>query len=222
LRKFNQIFAKKKQITGKDAFLLFTSFGFPIEMTKELAEEQGLTIDMCEFGKEFQKHQELSRQATEGKFKSGLADHSEKTTRLHTATHLLQASLREVLGTHVQQKGSNITKDRTRFDFNHDKKLTQEEREKIEEKVNEKIKQDLKVTRKMVTFDKARTMDILGFFEEEYSKHDKLSIYSVGDYSKELCAGPHVEHTSQIGRFRLKKQKKIGTNIIRVYGTVED
>ncbi len=222
LRKFNQIFSKKGEITGKDAFLLFTSFGFPIEMTKELAEEQGLIIDMIDFEKEFEEHRKLSRKSTEGKFKSGLADHSEKTTRLHTATHLLQASLRDVLGDHIQQKGSNITKDRTRFDFNHDKKLTQDERERVEQIINEKIEQDLPITRKMLTSDEARTMDILGFFEEEYSKHDKLSVYSVGDYSKELCSGPHVERTSQIGRFRLQKQKKIGTGMIRIYGFIED
>jgi len=127
-----------------------------------------------------------------------------------------------VLGPHVQQKGSNITTDRTRFDFNHDRKLTPEERQRVEQIVNEKIQLDLPVTRQFVTLEEARHMDILGFFEDEYAKHEKLSVYSVGDYSKELCAGPHVEHTAQIGHFRILKQKKIGAGIIRLYATVDD
>jgi alanyl-tRNA synthetase len=168
LRKFNQILKENESITAEDAFLLFTSFGFPLEITTELAAEQGITIDMEVFRQEFEHHRDLSRKATAGTFQSGLADHSARTTRLHTATHLLQQALREVLGDHIEQKGSNITPERTRFDFSHPKTLTPDEVKKVEDIVNKKIKEGLQVSKEIMTPQEAKEQGALGFFEERY------------------------------------------------------
>ncbi|MHA1448703.1 MAG: alanine--tRNA ligase [Candidatus Hodarchaeales archaeon] len=219
LKRFKQIFSRNGTITGEDAFLLFTSFGFPVEMTRELAEEQGLSIDMELFDKEFEHHRKLSRLSTEQKFKSGLADHSVQTTRLHTATHLLHQALRDVLGNHISQKGSNVTKDRTRFDINFDRKLTVEELEQVEKIVNDKIKAALPVHRETVTVKEAREKGALGLFQHKYG--EKVHVYSIGDYSKEICTGPHVKNTSEIGKIRIKKQKKIGTGNLRLRAVIE-
>jgi alanyl-tRNA synthetase len=219
LRKFNQIFKETGKITGKDAFLLFTSFGLPIEMTKELAEEKGMEIDIELFRKEFEQHREISRTATEGKFKSGLADHSEEVMLLHTATHLLQAALRKVLGESVRQNGSNITKDRLRFDFTFPRKLTPEELQEVENLVNQIIEQDLEVTQQFMPYDDAIAQGALAFFKETYS--DTVSVYSVGDFSMELCGGPHVESTGMLGSFKIAKQKKIGAGLVRIRATLQ-
>ena len=218
LRKFNQIFKEKETITGEDAFLLFTSFGFPLEITSELAAEKGLSIDLEVFKAEFERHRELSRKATAGTFQSGLADHTERTTRLHTATHLLQQALRDVLGNHVEQKGSNITPERTRFDFNHPQSLTPEEIKKVEAIVNQKIKEALPVNKEIMTPQEAKEQGALGFFEERYE--GKVSVYSVGSFSKEICTGPHVTNTQEIGHFKIQKQQNIGVGLMRIRATV--
>lgn len=219
LRKFNQILNEKGTITGEDAFLLFTSFGFPLEITTELASEKNMKINIEDFKREFEHHRNLSREATAGTFQSGLADHSERTTRLHTATHLLQQALREVLGDHVQQKGSNITSNRTRFDFSHAKKLSEEELQKVEQIVQLKIKERLPVNKEIMTPQKAKEQGALGFFEDRYQS--KVSVYSVGSFSKEICTGPHVKNTGEIGHFKIQKQKNIGGGIMRIWATIE-
>jgi alanyl-tRNA synthetase len=218
LRKFNKILKENKIITGEDAFLLFTSFGFPLEITMELASEKNISIDINSFKREFEHHRKLSREATAGTFHSGLADHSERTTRLHTATHLLQQALRDVLGEHVEQRGSNITPERTRFDFTHTGKLTANELEKVEEIVNQKIQDALKVKKKIMTPQEAKVEKALGFFEDRYK--GKVTVFSVGSYSKEICTGPHVKITSEIGHFTIQKQKNIGAGLIRIRGTI--
>jgi len=214
LRKFDRILNEKGTMTGNDAFLLFTSFGLPLEMTRDLAEEKGIKIDMKEFRKEFEHHRATSRTATEGKFKGGLADHGEEITKLHTATHLLQAALRKVLGDKVSQTGSNITKERLRFDFAFDRKLTPEEVQQVEDLVNKAIAGNLEVTQTFMAFDDAISQGALAFFKEIYG--ETVSVYRVGDFSMELCGGPHVEHTGVLGRFKIAKQKKIGAGIIRI------
>ncbi|MHA2297609.1 MAG: alanine--tRNA ligase [Candidatus Hodarchaeales archaeon] len=221
LKRFNQILSRSGKILGEDAFLLFTSFGFPVEMTRELAEEQGFSINMEEFEEEFEHHRQLSRESTKRKFASGLADHSEKTTKLHTATHLLHQALRDVIGDHVQQKGSNVTEERTRFDYNFDRKLKAEEVTKIEDIVNRKVTQGVPVTKKEMSPDKARESGALGFFQEKYG--EKVTVYSVGDYSKEICTGPHVTNTAEInGKIKIKKQKKIGAGSMRIWSIIEE
>ena len=219
LRKFDQIFREKETITAEDAFLLFTSFGFPLEITTELASEKGIEIDHEIFSKEFEHHRELSREATAGTFQSGLADHSERTTHLHTATHLLQQALREVLGEHVEQKGSNITPERTRFDFSHNKNLSKEELKKVEAIVNQKIKEALPVKKEIMNAQEAKEQGALGFFEDRYV--GKVSVFSVGSFSKEICTGPHVKNTQEIGHFKIQKQQNIGTGLMRIRATVE-
>ena len=219
LRKLEKILTDTGNITGEDAFLLFTSYGLPPEMTREIAEENGIRVDMEEFHKQFEEHREISRTATQGKFKSGLADHSEIVTKMHTATHLLQEALRRVLGDTVQQMGSNITPERLRFDFSFDRKMTQEEIKKVEDLVNDAIQKDLEVKREIMPYDEAIEKGALAFFKETYG--DEVSVYSVGDFSMELCGGPHVEHTGVIGKFKIVKQKKIGANVVRVRAILE-
>ena len=219
LKRFNKILAEKGTIDGEDAFLLFTSFGFPLEITVELARDKDISIDLETFQKEFEQHKKLSREATSGTFKSGLADHTEKTTRLHTATHLLQQALRDVLGEHVEQKGSNITPERTRFDFTHSQKLSKEEIQKVEEIVNEKIQAAIPVTEELMSPEEAKNSGALGFFEDKYQA--KVTVYSVGNFSKEICTGPHVKNTKEIGRFLIQKQKNIGAGIMRIRAKVE-
>lgn len=220
MRKFNQIFNENGAITGEDAFLLFTSYGFPLEITLDLAKEREIEIDLETFRREFVQHQVLSRKATAGTFQSGLSDHSKRTTRLHTATHLLQQALRTVLGTHVKQSGSNITPERTRFDFTHPKKLSPEERQQVEDLVNEKILEGLPITRETTSPREAKEAGALGFFEERYE--EDVSVYSMGNFSKEICTGPHVSNTREIGHFKIQKQKNIGTGLIRIRATIED
>jgi len=219
LGKFERMFEENGTITGKDAFLLFTSFGLPLEMTRDLAEEKGIDIDLDEFRKEFEHHRDISRTATEGKFKGGLADHGEEHTKLHTATHLLQAALRKILGDKVQQSGSNITKERLRFDFTFDRKLAPEEVQHVEDLVNGIIDEDLEVTKEFMPYDEAIALGAMAFFKETYG--ETVSVYSVGDFSMELCGGPHVKRTGTLGRFKITKQKKIGAGIMRIRAVLE-
>ncbi len=208
---------QNKNVSAKDAFLLYQSYGFPLEMTLELAKEKGIKIDKAAFEKEFALHQAVSRKGAEKKFKSGLADETAETTALHTATHLLHAALRKVLGDRVQQKGSNITAERLRFDFSFDRKVTPDEIKKVEEIVNNAINAKLPVTRKEESLDEARKEGALAFFDEKYA--EKVSVYTVAGVSKEVCAGPHVRNTSEIaalGRFRILKEEAVSAGVRRI------
>lgn len=217
LKKFNKL--DSKEISGKEAFDLFQTYGFPLEITEELAKEKEITVDKVGFQKEFEQHQELSRTATEGKFKSGLADNSEQTTKYHTATHLLLASLRKVLGNHVSQKGSNITSERIRFDFSHPQKMTNEEREKVEELVNGAIKEDTPVVCEEMTLGEAKEKNITGVFEHKYGK--KVKTYTVGAFSQEICGGPHVERTGVLGHFKILKESSSSAGVRRIKAVLE-
>jgi alanyl-tRNA synthetase len=216
---------KDHKITGKEAFDVYQSYGIPWEITAELAEESGFEINKKEFETEFKKHQELSRTASAGQFKGGLASHSEKIVRLHTATHLMNAALRDVLGEHVWQKGSNITEERTRFDFTHDKKMTSEEIAAVESIVNDWIARDLTVKKETMSQDEAKKLGAIGVFGEKYA--DTVSIYTVFDpssnevVSREFCGGPHVEHTGLIGKFKIVKEGASSAGVRRIKATVE-
>ena len=201
-------------LAGKAVFRLFDTFGFPPTLTAELAQERGLSADLDGFNTLFKQHQERSRQANQRRFAGGLADHSERTTQLHTATHLLHQALRDVLGTHVHQMGSNITPERLRFDFSHPNKLTTEEIRRIEEIVNQQIQRDLQTTMEVMPLQQALDLGALAFFGERYG--DLVKVYKIGDYSMEVCGGPHVQHTGDMGRFRITKTENIGQGIQRV------
>lgn len=217
LVEFNKI--KTKEISGETAFNLYQSYGFPLEITEELAAEKGLKVDQAGFAAEFAKHQELSRTASAGKFKGGLADSSEATTRLHTAAHLLLESLRRVLGPEVFQKGSNITAERLRFDFSHSVKMTPEEIAKVEELVNQAIVQELPVTYSEMTLEEAREQGAMGVFDSKYN--EKVRVYQVTDFSKEICGGPHVENTKELGHFRIIKEESSSAGVRRIKAILE-
>ncbi len=208
-----------KEIAGGSAFKLYDTYGFPIELTKELAAEKGFTVDVKGFEEAFAKHQDLSRTAVAGQFKSGLGDHSEQTTALHTATHMLQAALRRVLGDHVQQKGSNITPERLRFDFTHNEKMTPEQIKQVEDIVNEEIAKDLKVTVQTMTPEQAHKEGAMAFFSSKYG--EQVTVYSIGDFSKEVCAGPHVEHTGDMGHFHILKEESSSAGVRRIKAVLE-
>ena len=208
-----------KEIAGGSAFKLYDTYGFPIELTKELAPEKGFTVDVKGFEEAFAKHQDLSRTAVAGQFKSGLGDHSEQTTALHTATHMLQAALRRVLGDHVQQKGSNITPERLRFDFTHNEKMTPEQIKQVEDIVNEEIAKDLKVTVETMTPEQAHKEGAMAFFSSKYG--EQVTVYSIGDFSKEVCAGPHVEHTGDMGHFHILKEESSSAGVRRIKAVLE-
>ena len=204
----------KDTIDSNSAFRLYETYGFPIEMTIELAKENGMKVDINEFDKLFKEHQEKSKIGSEHKFKGGLAEQNEITIAYHTATHLLHKALQIVLGEHATQKGSNITTERLRFDFAHPKKVTKEELEKVEEIVNEQIKKDLPVTCEEMTVEEAKKAGATGLFENKYG--DKVKVYSIGDFSKEICGGPHVEHTGVLGKFVIKKEESSSSGIRRI------
>ncbi len=208
-----------KVIPGRVAFRLYDTYGFPLEITQELASEHGLTVDVTGFNEAFGKHQELSKVGAERTFKGGLADHSEMTTRLHTATHLLHKALHLVLGDDVRQMGSNITPERLRFDFYHPNKMSEEEIKRVEEIVNEEIKADLPVSMKITTLDEARREGAFAFFDEKYG--EKVKVYSIGDFSKEVCGGPHVEHTGVLGRFKITKEQSSSAGVRRIRAVLE-
>lgn len=211
-------FEKLESISGKDAFNLFQTFGFPWELTAELAAQKGQKINQEEFKNEFQKHQELSRTASAGMFKGGLADHSEIVTKYHTATHLLQAALRQVLGDSVHQEGSNLTAERLRFDFSFTRKLTEDELKKITKLVNEQIEAGLERKVETMTYDEAVKSGAMAFFKEKYP--EKVTIYSFGDFSREICGGPHVENTKVLGKFKIYKEEAVAAGIRRIYGKI--
>lgn len=209
---------KSKIISGTDAFDLYQTYGFPIEMTIEMAEEKGLKVDVGGFEKELEKHQELSRTASAGKFKGGLADHSEETTKLHTAAHLLLASLRKVLGDHVVQKGSNITAERLRFDFFHSERMTDEQKAEVEKLVNEVIAKNLPITCEEMSLEDAKKKGAMGVFESKYD--EKVKVYKAGEgdevFSYEICGGPHVNRTGELGKFKIKKEESSSAGVRRI------
>jgi len=210
----------KATISGKDSFLLYQSYGFPLEMIDELAMAKGLLVDHHDFRKEFNKHKELSRTATAGKFKSGLADNSEQTTKLHTAAHLLIASLRIVLNDkNIIQKGSNITAERLRLDFNFDRKMTDDEIKKVEDLVNAQIQKACEVTREEMTLTDARKKGALGIFENKYG--ERVTVYTISDFSKEICAGPHVKNTCKLGKFKITKEESSSSGVRRIKAILE-
>ena len=215
----NVIVEEKDKLEGQIVFRLYDTFGFPPEMTAELAAEKAMKIDMEEFNELFKKHQELSRAGSEAKFKGGLADHSEKTTAYHTATHLLHKALQIVLGEHATQKGSNITAERLRFDFANPQKLTPEQLKQVEDLVNEQIKRDLVVTCEEMTLEEAKASGATGLFVNKYG--DKVKVYSIGDFSKEICGGPHVERTGNMGHFRIVKEEGVAAGIRRIKAVLE-
>lgn len=214
LTKIDQIFQNSDDINGQQAFELYTTFGFPVEMLVEEAESRGKKVDMSSFEQEMAKHQELSRTASAGKFKGGLADHSDMSVKYHTATHLLHKALREVLGDHVLQKGSNITPERLRFDFSHPEKMTPEQIAAVENLVNEQIARDLSVTREEMSVEEAKKRGALGLFEHKYG--DTVSVYTMGDFSCEICGGPHVEHTGTLGKFSITKEESASSGVRRI------
>lgn len=216
-----KVLEKQAVVDGKVAFDLYQSYGFPLEITIELAQQKGQVVDVEVFKAEFEKHKNLSRTASVGMFKGGLADHSEQTTRYHTATHLIHAALRKVLGTHVQQKGSNITGERLRFDFSHPQAMTSDEIKQVEDQVNAWIEADLPVTRQMMAKSEALKSGAIAFFIEKYP--NEVSVYTVGKdtntnwISKEFCGGPHVTHTGEIGKITLLKEQAVSSGVRRLY-----
>ncbi len=212
----NLLKGKNRIIPGRLAFRLYDTYGFPIELTSELASEHGFTVDIPGFEKAFKKHQEASRgkDGKAGTAKGGLADHSEETTALHTATHLLHKSLRTVLGTHVQQKGSNITSERLRFDFSHPEKMTKEEIKEVEDMVNKAIEKDYKVTCETMKLEEAKEKGAIAFFDSKYG--EQVKVYTIGDFSMEVCGGPHVERTGTMGRFKIKKEQSSSAGVRRI------
>lgn len=221
LKEFEKISAD--DISSEDAFRLFSSFGFPVELTIELAKQKGVNVDLEGFKEEFSRHQDLSRKGAEQKFKGGLQSHGEVETKYHTATHLLHQALRQVLGDHVFQKGSNITPDRLRFDFSHGEKMTDDEKQKVEDLVNQKIQESLPVLQQDMNYDEAKALGAMGLFEDKYD--DVVSVYTIGDektvFSRELCGGPHVNNTSEIGNFKIKKEEASSAGVRRIKAVIE-
>ena len=201
------------------AFKLYDTYGFPIELTVELALEKGINVDTEGFAEKFKAHQELSRAGSNAKFKGGLAGSGEIETRYHTATHLLNAALKEVLGNHVHQKGSNITTERMRFDFSHDNKMTNEEIKKAEDLVNKYIQEKIEVTKHEMSKDEALKIGAEAMFIEKYG--DVVTVYTIGSISKELCGGPHVSNTSELGHFKITKEEASSAGVRRIKAVLQ-
>ena len=214
--------SSRQKVDSSKAFFIFQSFGFPLEMIQEEVLAHRMYIDEQEFKGEFEKHQGLSRQGAEGKFSGGLADHSTATTRLHTATHLLHQALRDVLGDHVAQKGSNITEKRLRFDFSHPEKMTEDQKARVSAIVNGKIRARLPVKIQEMSVEDSQKSGAIGLFEHKYN--DRVSVYFVGDYSKEVCGGPHVKNTSELaenGVFKIIKEEGVSAGVRRIKAMLE-
>jgi alanyl-tRNA synthetase len=210
----------RKIIPGRLAFRLYDTYGFPVEVTEELAEEHGLQVDKEGFESAFEKHQALSKTGSEKIFKGGLADQGEATRKLHTATHLLHQALRMVLGDHVAQKGSNITSERLRFDFSHPDKMTPEEIRQVEEIVNDQIRKGLAVSYEIMNMDEAKKTGAIALFDEKYG--EKVKVYTIGGFSREVCGGPHVENTSELGEFKIVKEQSSSAGVRRIRAVVKD
>ncbi len=220
---FNKVAAQLKehaqtQISGKTAFKLYDTFGFPFEMTLEMAAKAGLTVDKEGFEEANRKHQELSRTTSAGSFKAGLQDNSEVVTRMHTATHLLHAALHKVLGPSANQKGSNITAERLRFDFTWPEPMTAEQKAEVEKLVNGWIADSIQVTKKMTTVEEAKAEGAMALFGSKYG--DQVSLYTIGDVSKEICSGPHVANTSELGSFKILKEQSSSAGVRRIKAVI--
>lgn len=221
LRRFDEMLIENgdsKTLNGELVFRLYDTFGFPVELTQELADEKGLLVDIEDFNNRFKEHQDKSRAGSDQVFKGGLADHTEETTKLHTATHLLNAALREIVDPEIRQKGSNITAERLRFDFNFDRKLTPEELSKIETFVNDAIKANIPVVCKEMPLDEAKATGAIGVFDSKYGQIVK--VYQIGDVSSELCGGPHVSNTGDIEGFKIKKEESSAAGVRRIKAVV--
>ncbi|MBQ8536533.1 MAG: alanine--tRNA ligase [Clostridia bacterium] len=201
-------------LDGRSAFKLYDTYGFPIEMTIEMAEEKGLTVDEADFAERFKKHQETSHAGAEQKFKGGLAERTEQTAKLHTATHLLHAALRKVLGDEVAQKGSNITEERLRFDFSFGRKMTKEEVEEVQKLVNEAIAAKAPITMEEMSVEAAKAQGAIGLFEAKYG--EVVKVYTMGQYSKEICGGPHASNTGDLGSFKIQKEESSSAGVRRI------
>lgn len=221
LKEFNKVisYIQGNVFPGKTAFRLYDTFGFPLEITAELAREKGFTVDEEGYKAADEAHREKSSVGSEQKFKGGLADTSEATARLHTATHLMQAALKKVLGPSVSQKGSNITVERLRFDFNFDRPMTKEEIAEVEKLVNEAIRADVPVTMEEMTVEEAKHSGAVGVFDSKYG--DKVKVYTMGEYSKEICGGPHAHHTGELGKFRIVKEQSSSAGVRRIKAVLE-
>ena len=211
-------------LSGVSAFEMVTTYGFPRELIEDLAKERNIEVDWVEFEEEMKKHQELSRAGSEQKFKGGLADTSEISIKYHTATHLLHAALREVLGDDVLQKGSNITPERLRFDFSHDAKMTDEEKKEVESIVNQKIKESLPVICEEMKIGEAKETGALGVFGEKYG--EAVKVYKIGNekkgiFSMELCGGPHIDNTDKLGHFKITKEEAVSAGVRRIKAVLE-
>ena len=219
-REFEKLVEKVQdgQIDGVSAFHLYDTYGFPVEMTQELARERGLTVDMDGFHECFRKHQATSQAGAEQRFKGGLADHSEQSARLHTATHLMHAALRKVLGPEVAQKGSNITAERLRFDFSFGRKMTKEELAEVERLVNEAIESHTPITCEEMTVAQAKEQGAIGLFESKYG--EQVKVYTMGPYSKEICGGPHAQNTGDLFSFKIKKEESSSAGVRRIKAVI--
>ena len=219
-REFEKLVEKVQdgQIDGVSAFHLYDTYGFPVEMTQELARERGLTVDMDGFHECFRKHQATSQAGAEQRFKGGLADHSEQSARLHTATHLMHAALRKVLGPEVAQKGSNITAERLRFDFSFGRKMTKEELAEVERLVNEAIESHTPITCEEMTVAEAKEQGAIGLFESKYG--EQVKVYTMGPYSKEICGGPHAQNTGDLVSFKIKKEESSSAGVRRIKAVI--
>ncbi len=222
LKRFSQVSEKISggAIDGLSAFHLYDTYGFPLELTKELAQEKGLSVDEKGFSAAFEEHQKLSRAGAAQKFAGGLADHSAETTKLHTATHLLNAALRKVLGDHVWQKGSNITTERLRFDFTHPDKMTPEQIKRVEDLVNEQITLDLPMNYHVTSVDGAKKEGAIGVFDDKYAAEVKVYVIGDGSFSKEICGGPHVARTGMLGSFKIQKEESSSAGVRRIKAVV--
>lgn len=219
LREINKLIERNKSVSGKEAFTLYESFGFPIEMIEEELQKNNLTLNKEEFEEAKLAHQKQSQTLSAGKFKSGLADNSEIITKYHTATHLLHSALRKILGDHVQQSGSNITSERLRFDFSHTEKLTDDQLKEVQDLINQQIKLDLPVTVETMPFVEAQKQNALAFFGNKYP--EIVTVYTIGDFSKEVCTGPHVSHLSELGNFEIIKEESAGSGKRRIYAVLK-
>ena len=198
---------------------MYETYGFPTELTVEMAKECNFSVDMKGYEEAFAKHQELSRHGAEQKFKGGLADHSEASARLHTATHLLHQALRMVLGDHVEQKGSNITAERLRFDFSHPDKVTPEQLKQVEDIVNKVIQEDVPVVCEEMSLEDARKSGAIGLFGNKYG--ERVKVYSIGNFSKEICGGPHAQHTGELGAFKILKEESSSRGVRRIKAVIQ-
>ena len=212
-------YVPETRINGKQAFHLYDTYGFPVEITAETAKERGFDVDMDGYKAAFEEHQSKSKAGSEQKFACGLADHKEATTRLHTATHLLHAALKKVCSPEVNQKGSNITEERLRFDFNLPQPMTAEQIKAVEDMVNEVIEKKVPVVMKEISLEEAKAEGFTGLFESKYG--ERVKTYTIGDFSKEICGGPHVENTGELGKFRIVKEQSCGSGIRRIKAILE-